>query len=139
MKSFFLLVALALPALAADPAGFRLWTASELKPPFATTSFGNHSVMLLRRDQSGLVELHERQADLLIIENGEATLVIGGSVNEPKHISPTEVRGPSSTGGERHHIAAGDIVHIPAGVPHQVLLDPGATITYVAVKVDAMP
>ena len=39
------------------------------------------------------------------------------------------------SGGEKHHVAPGDIVHIPANVPHQMLLDSGKHVTYFVIKV----
>ncbi len=38
-------------------------------------------------------------------------------------------------GGTKQEVAAGDVVHIPAGVPHQMLLPQGGTITYFVVKI----
>jgi uncharacterized RmlC-like cupin family protein len=33
-------------------------------------------------------------------------------------------------------VSAGDVVHIPAGVPHQFFVQPGKQVTYFVVKVD---
>src|SRR5512135_794392 len=43
-------------------------------------SFGNHSLMAVHRQGDGEAELHESQADIFIIESGEATLLVGGTV-----------------------------------------------------------
>jgi quercetin dioxygenase-like cupin family protein len=59
----------------------------------------------------------------------------GGKVVNPKTIKPGEIRGTSISGGERHTLSTGDIVHIPAGVPHQILLEKGKPFTYFVVKV----
>jgi uncharacterized RmlC-like cupin family protein len=34
-------------------------------------------------------------------------------------------------------LAAGDVVHIPVKMPHQMLVAPGQQITYFVVKIDA--
>ena len=39
--------------------------------------------------------------------------------------------------GTKRTIHEGDIIQIPATVPHQILLNPGETVAYAAVKVDA--
>jgi hypothetical protein len=51
--------------------------------------------------------------------------------------SDLKVRGTEVTGGERHRVSAGDIVHIPANTPHQMLVDAGHHVTYFVVKVES--
>jgi quercetin dioxygenase-like cupin family protein len=50
---------------------------------------------------------------------------------------PGEYVGTRLDGGERHPLAAGDVVHIPATIPHSFLVPPGKHITYVLVKFPA--
>ena len=102
------------------------------------TSLGhytNSSMELIRREASGLAELHQTKADVLVVREGEATLIEGGSIPHAKVTQPHELRGDSITGGARHTLGAGDLIHIPAGVPHQILLAPGKSLTYIAVKI----
>jgi mannose-6-phosphate isomerase-like protein (cupin superfamily) len=138
--------------LAADPAGFVLWRASELKgiekklapkldPKLKVASepmgrFGNHLFMLAHREASGEAELHEGQADIFIVQAGEADLVVGGKVVGARTTAPGEVRGTSIEGGRRMKLGPGDVIHIPAKAAHQLLLDPGKQFTYLVVKVD---
>lgn len=106
--------------------------------PFAARDlarYGNHYTMLAFRDATGSAELHEHEADLFIVESGEATLVTGGKIVNGHVQKPGEIRGTSIDGGERHPVAAGDIIHIPAGVPHQLLIDKGKPFAYFVVKV----
>ena len=108
------------------------------KEPFASQElarYGNHYTMLAHREETGSSEVHEHEADIFVIEDGEATIVTGGKVVNPKTQKPGEIRGSSITGGERHALATGDIIHIPAGTPHQLLLEKGKPFTYFVVKV----
>ena len=73
----------------------------------------------------------------MIVESGEATLVVGGTMVEPKNVKPHEVRGSSIEGGLIKQLSSGDIVHIPAKVPHQLKIASGRTFTYLVVKVDS--
>jgi mannose-6-phosphate isomerase-like protein (cupin superfamily) len=153
MKNTVLSVLLlaALPLMAADPAGVVVWSGSELKgygqklapkmneKKLATerlATFGNHFTMIAHREADGEAELHDTQADFFVVQSGQATLVVGGEVVDGKTTAPGEVRGPSIKGGERKPLAAGDIVHIPAKVPHQVLVPAGKEFTYFLIKVD---
>jgi mannose-6-phosphate isomerase-like protein (cupin superfamily) len=72
-----------------------------------------------------------------VVESGEATLVVGGTVVDPKTTAPHEIRGPSIRGGDRVALAAGDVVHIPIKMAHQMLVESGKQITYFVVKIDA--
>ena len=136
---------------AADPNGFALWKGTVVRnsgkelagkiddqkfafQPLAT--YQNHLLGISYREGSGSAELHENQTDILIVENGEATLVVGGTMVEPKTIKPHEVRGSSIQGGEIKQLVLGDIVHIPANVPHQLKIAAGKKFTYLVIKVD---
>lgn len=140
----------ALPAGA--PEGFEHWKSAELQgfekklgpkisaQKIATQSlgaYGNHSFLVAHREGSGEAELHETQNDVMVIESGEATLVVGGTVTDAKTTAPHEVRGPSIRGGEKVALSAGDVVHIPVKTAHQMLLAGGKQITYFVVKIDA--
>ena len=153
MKSKLIVTALlatayALPA--GDPPGLSIWKASELKAfskslapkindkKVATqqlTAFGNYSFMVAHRQGSGEAEYHGTQADIFVVESGEGTLVYGGSMVDGKTTTPNEMRGPSISGGMEKKIAAGDVVTIPAKLPHQLKVDAGKEITYFVVKV----
>ncbi len=153
MKMKLLLTALLFAGFAApagDPAGFSLWKAADLKA-FATslaakmgpsktasqplTSVGNYAFSVSHREGSGGVECHLTQADIFVIESGEASLTVGGTLVDGKNNSPTEMTGTSISGGVETRLGAGDIVTIPAKMPHQMKLEPGKEITYFVVKV----
>lgn len=99
-------------------------------------TYPHHFTMLAFRNRSGGGEVHQNYADLFYIVDGNVTLVTGGDVVEPKSTGPGETLGTSVKGGSRQELKAGDMVHIPAAVPHQMLLDPGHTVTYFVIKVE---
>ncbi len=123
--------------MAAEPVGFQHWRGAELKEKAAGTlaTFSNHSVMLARREASGEAEIHEGMVDIFIVQSGEADLVVGGKVLGAKTTAPGEQRGTGIEGGQTSRLEPGDVVHIPAGAPHQVLLKPGTRFTYLVVKI----
>ena len=97
--------------------------------------YDNHYLMLAKRVQTGSSEVHEHEADMFIVESGSGTLITGGKVLKPHTEKPGEIRGSGIEGGDRHPIAAGDVIHIPANVPHQILVDKGPPFTYFVIKV----
>jgi len=142
---------LLLPLVGAEPAGYKYWSASDLKA-LATTlapkvnaqkvaldnlaNFGADRALVVHREGSGEAELHEKDADLIVVVSGEGTMIVGGTMPGSKTTAPGEVRGPSIDGGTvRQKMAAGDILHIQPKTAHQVVLDPGKQITYFTLKV----
>jgi len=150
MKKTLLLFVPALLAVAAAPAGFEHWTAEQfsahekalhraMKDGLASEtlgSWGNHLLLKTRRESSsGRAELHEKQADLIVVQSGQATIIVGGKILNGQTTAPNEIRGTSIEGGERQPLKAGDVVHIPVRTPHQVV-DTSQTFDYIVLKVD---
>jgi len=147
---FVLLAAAA--ATAQAPKGFDRWKSADLRAFERSLSpkinaqkvavqdlanWGNHTALMAHREGDGEAELHETQNDLTVIESGEATLVVGGIIVNPRTTAPHEVRGPSIEGGERIAVSPGDVFHIPIKTPHQMLVAKGHQVTYFVVKIDA--
>jgi mannose-6-phosphate isomerase-like protein (cupin superfamily) len=100
-------------------------------------TFAGHSLSLIQRNANGVVEVHLHKHDMLFVRQGSGTLIYGGEVVNEKDTGGGEIRGDSIRNGTKRTIHAGDIVQIPATVPHQILLNQGETVAYAAVKIDA--
>jgi mannose-6-phosphate isomerase-like protein (cupin superfamily) len=139
-------------ATGAVPDGYQHWTAEQLRTrqealqknmknglaSETLANWGNHLLLKTRRESSsGQAEFHEKQADLIVIQSGQATIIVGGRIINGKTTAPNEIRGTSIEGGEKQSLKAGDVVHVPVKTPHQVLLDAGQTLDYIVLKVDA--
>lgn len=118
--------------------------ASELDPkahgPDGTAStkleeYPNHYTMVALRHKNGGAELHENFADFFYVVKGHATLLTGGPLQDEKTVSPGELRGTAVESGARTVLNKGDVVHIPAGVSHQLLIPTGSTFVYFVIKV----
>jgi mannose-6-phosphate isomerase-like protein (cupin superfamily) len=97
--------------------------------------YPHHHTMLAFRTRNGGGEVHQNFADTFYILDGHASVLTGGEVVDPKTTAAGEIRGAAVKGGSRQEIQAGDIVHIPAGVPHQMLIADGQSVTYFVVKI----
>lgn len=135
---------------AGDPEGFSVWKGAMIQnadkelagkmddQKFAWQPLGtydNHLIGISHREGDGSAEVHETQVDIWIVDSGEATLVLGGKVIDPKTVKPHEIRGKSIEGGNTQILTAGDIVHIPVNVPHQLKIS--KSFTYTVIKVDS--
>ena len=146
----------ALPILFAAPQtsvpdGFEHWTNSALQPVVQHLSvqaaadphrfavqqladFPNESFLLVHREADGPPEWHETQIDIFFVQSGSATLVLGGTYVNGETVAPHEKRNGTIEGGTRQKLNAGDVVRIPARVPHQLLLEGAREFTYLVVK-----
>ena len=92
------------------------------------------SVSISHRTGGGEVEVHDKETDTLYVLDGEATVVTGGTMVGGKVTEPGQRRGTSITGGQSHHFVKGDVLVIPAGIPHWFKEVP-KEINYYVVKV----
>jgi mannose-6-phosphate isomerase-like protein (cupin superfamily) len=107
----------------------------------------NVAVGAIHRPQSppGVAAVHFKVTEVYHVIDGAATLVTGGTMVNAKDRPPDSesVRfedgpgqsGASIQGGTSQRIKAGDVVVIPAGVPHWFSAIEGS-ITYLVVRVD---
>ena len=80
------------PVLAASPAGFAIWKPAELKQRDEALSkkvgadhsaretladYGDHRFRMLYRDADGVPEQHDHIVDVVIVQSGEGTLLLG--------------------------------------------------------------
>ena len=76
------------------------------------------NIQILTRTGPGQVEVHEKETDTFYVLDGEATFVTGGTMVGGKVTAPNQQRGTDIRGGEVHHLSKGDVIAIPAGIPH---------------------
>jgi len=132
--------------------GPSIWTAGELKgvektlaqklnaqksASQALADAGTHTIQVSYREASGEAEVHEQVSDVFVVQAGEATLTLGGTMVSGKTTAPGEIRGTSIEGGQSRDLGPGDVVNIPPGVPHRLVLKAGKAFTYLVVKVHA--
>lgn len=157
MKKLWLMPLIAIPFLAVRsqepvPAGFEHWSTASVQtmaPALAAdaakdprrftvkqlSDFSNESFLLVHREADGSPELHETQVDVMFVQSGSATLVLGGTLLDAETVAPHEKRNGTIRGGVRQKLSVGDVVRIPPRTPHQLLLDGAREITYFVVKV----
>ena len=135
-----------------DPPGFGLWRAAERErnnenivsrvradgsSRMTLADYGtggnSHRLRFIRRDRDGWPERHEDIIDVVFVQSGNGTLLIGGEMS-----GQSNVPGATISGGEQYAVAAGDVIHIPAQMPHAYLTATGSHITYVLLRVPAL-
>lgn len=137
-------------ALTAEVPGFAIWQPSDFTKREAALSktvaadhssretlaeYKDHRVRLLYRDADGLPEEHSDVIDIVIVNSGEGTLLMGGTMlNRKKSGDGGTTMGTGLEGAERHPLVPGTVAHIPKNIPHSFLVPKGKHITYTLVK-----
>jgi mannose-6-phosphate isomerase-like protein (cupin superfamily) len=142
----------AVQSQAPAPAGFEHWTPADLQTVNKTlaekaagdahhaasktiSDYPNVLFMLAHREADGVPELHETQADVFFVQSGSATLIVGGTLLNAETTAPNEKRNGTIQGGTRVKLSAGDVLRIPAKMPHQLVLDGAKEFTYFVIKI----
>jgi mannose-6-phosphate isomerase-like protein (cupin superfamily) len=94
-------------------------------------------VILANRRTFGEVEFHDHTNHVFIVVDGEATLVVGGTMVNPKRTAADQMRAPSAEGGTTYHLSKGDVITIPAKTPHWFKEVPTKTVAYYAVNIES--
>ena len=87
-----------------------------------------------------LFELHDKSDDVYYVLKGEATLELGGTLDDPKELTPGEWRSKTATGAKSYLIKPGDLVMVPRGTPHRRAVS-GKGFSMILIKVfeDPLP
>jgi len=142
--------ALAVPCLAQTGSTAEVFSAKDVAAQLATLAqkakpsgssgatlgdYKSHAIKLSVRTASGGAEVHAHYDDIFVVTGGSATLITGGTVVDARTGADGETKGTRIQNGSSQRIAQNDIVHIPAGTPHQLIITPGDTFSAIVVKV----
>ena len=96
---------------------------------------GHYRILTGRRDKPGEAEIHDLDADVIYVVSGTATFVTGGTAVAPRTTAPGETRGDSIQGGKAQSLTKGDVIIIPARIPHWFKEVQQSPFLYFVVKV----
>jgi hypothetical protein len=71
----------------------------------------------------------------VMVLDGRATLVTGGILEKEKRTAPGERTGSGISGGSNAELRGGDVVHVAAGIPHQLLVPGEKAFSYLTLKI----
>lgn len=156
MKKLWLLCCVLIPVCPTSPQsitpeGFKYWSAASLSQAVPALSqqaaadphrfavkqlgdFPNEATLLVHREADGPPEWHETQVDIVVVQSGTATLVVGGTLLNGETVAPHEKRNGTIEGGVHQKVSAGDLIRIPPKTPHQFLLEGSKEFTYLVIK-----
>jgi len=94
-------------------------------------------VVLAQRRGAGEVEYHDHTNHVFVMVEGEATLVVGGTMVDARRTAANQMRAPSLEGGTTYHLSKGDVITIPAKTPHWFKEVPTKTVAYYGVNIES--
>ena len=101
---------------------------------FETSADGRAQFVLNRRTTPSAPELHAEWDDLFIIQSGYGVLYHGGRLRDAVQRTPKEWAGGTLDSARATAVGPGDVVRIPAGIPHVVQPIGDAPLVYLVVK-----
>ena len=146
----FAVAALAIPSFAQTGGKAQVFSGKDISAQLATLGqtskasgssggtlgdYKSHAIKLSVRTASGGAEIHAHYDDIFVVTGGKATLITGGTVMNAQTGNDGETKGSSLQDGQSQTITKNDIVHIPAGTPHQLIIAPGDVFSTIVVKV----
>jgi mannose-6-phosphate isomerase-like protein (cupin superfamily) len=94
-----------------------------------------YMVQCSNRIEPGVVEIHKKETDIIYVVDGSATFVTDGTPVGVTAADTDQPRAKSIQGGVEHHLVKGDVIAVPAGVPHWFKEVPKTSVAYYVIKV----
>ena len=85
---------------------------------------------------AGAVEYHEHTNHIFMVMGGEATVIAGGTLIDPRPGGPGQMRASGIDGGQTYHLTKGDVMTIPAKTPHWWKEVPSQTVDLYTVNIE---
>lgn len=99
-----------------------------------TSSDQQSTFLLVHRTVSSEPEVHARWDDVIIVRGGTGALELGDSLVGSAYRAPGERKGGTITMRYSILVRAGDMVRIPAGVPHAFTVPRDSALDYFVLK-----
>jgi quercetin dioxygenase-like cupin family protein len=101
----------------------------------AEVVFADHDKVAATMKKAGpLADIHANEADLFYVIDGGARQVLGGKMVDGRQTAPGQMRGSKIDGGQTYQLGKGDVMWVPAGMPHWFPEIP-EPLSYLLVKV----
>ncbi len=84
-------------------------------------------------------EVHDASDDVFYALDGEAQLILGGKLDNPREATSGEWKSAKIIGGETFIVKKGDLIVVPRGTPHQRIAVKGKEFSLILIKIFAQP
>jgi mannose-6-phosphate isomerase-like protein (cupin superfamily) len=98
-----------------------------------------YKAQLEYRPATAPAALHEKDAELMVVLQGTGNIVTGGKLVDEKRVNAANLSGASIADGNSQTVVKGDMLIVPANVPHQVIPSGNAPIVLMTMHVPYPP
>jgi mannose-6-phosphate isomerase-like protein (cupin superfamily) len=95
-----------------------------------------HSMSIVLREGYTQPEIHQLKWDIYVVLEGSGTVLIGGLRDNWVDGLPAEQQRPGLSGATAFPVTEGDIIHVPARVWHQLVLEDGQSMLYALININ---
>jgi mannose-6-phosphate isomerase-like protein (cupin superfamily) len=82
-----------------------------------SASMGHHAAVEYRRSSTPPM-VHTRMAEFFYVVDGEADLILGGTLTSPRCLNSSNLVGDGVEGGVTHHVKKGTYILVPENTVH---------------------
>ena len=82
---------------------------------------------------------HDRDAEFMYVLEGSGTLVLGGTLVDPRRPNAANIVGTGISGGTPHSLAPGSFIFVPKAVPHHFAQIGPEGLSVVTMHIPAAP
>ncbi len=107
--------------------------------PEAILLLAPYRAMLEYRPITAPAALHEKDDELMVVIQGTGNIITGGTIVDSKRVNSANFSGPSISGGTTRAVGVGDMLIVPANVPHQIVPTGGAPIVLMTLHIPDKP
>lgn len=90
--------------------------------------------LITKDHEAPIAEMHDAEADVYLVVEGEADLYLGGALIDPASPAAGQYTGSGLAAAECRRLAPGDVIFIPPRTPHMVDAR-HSRLVYVVVKI----
>ena len=98
-------------------------------------SVAPYNVSLEYRPGTSPAAVHEKDAEVMYVLEGNGTIVTGGKLVDEKRTNAANLNGASIADGKPQAVSKGDLLIVPENTPHQVIPGGGAPIVLMTLHV----
>jgi mannose-6-phosphate isomerase-like protein (cupin superfamily) len=95
-----------------------------------------HSMSIVLREGYTQPEIHQLKWDMYVVLEGSGTVLMGGLRTNWIEGLPAEQQHPGLEGATPFRVTKGDIIHVPARVWHQLVLEEGQSMLYALININ---
>jgi mannose-6-phosphate isomerase-like protein (cupin superfamily) len=116
-----------------------LTSGQAMAPPQPLVRVPGYRALIEYRAAPTPASSHDNDAEIMTVLEGSGTLIIGGTLADPRRPNAVNWNGSGITGGTPHALEPGAFIFVPKGVPHYFAKIGPAGLSIVTMHIPVAP